>query len=546
MDQDTIMISLPFRRFRKVLPILIAVSLALAGGYMIAYATKWGPWVGSDSVEYVEAARNLAAGEGLVLIRASGRVVPLYLRPPLYSMVLAGLMSLGLDAIEAGRFLAISLFFSLILLSTLLSQQAEDNYALALGIAAYILALPNIVRASTGLMSESLFMLLSLLAIILAVGSLIYHKQSLLIAAAVLAGLAWLTRFAGASSILVIALLPLLETNIGIMRRIVRSISALLIGALPFAVWTLSVRISGSAPGVYAFPDGNLWNALLPVRVAYADMLWEWLPFRLIISIDTYRSRVVILVLLFAILTLVLARIFLRRKRHSDIIDSRAFIPTTGLLFLLFSAAHALVVAIGFLIVEHPKPVLDQRVLLPSQITFFIGLVFILYSSVMHLRIPIIRLVLPMALILPSVWTGWSTTLEYVQQLNEEGAGYTSKAWLQSPIVDLVKKLSPSLAIWSSDPDAVAFFAQRPAFQIPELENGLLPSALFLFREAPQTEPEILFAQGRAVVVLFSEGHYKLSKLYEEDADDKLRIFVGSLEVLYEAVDGGIYLSPNP
>ena len=55
-------------------------------------------------------------------------------------------------------------------------------------------------------------------------------------------------------------------------------------------------------------------------------------------------------------MTLVLARIFLRRKRHSDIIDSRAFIPTTGLLFLLFSAAHALVVAIGFLIVGDAGP----------------------------------------------------------------------------------------------------------------------------------------------------------------------------------------------
>ncbi|MEA1978690.1 MAG: hypothetical protein U9N80_12420, partial [Chloroflexota bacterium] len=334
------MIPFPCNRFRKALPFLIGVILALAGATMIAYATTWGPWVKSDSVEYVEAARNLAVGKGLVLERASGKVVPLSLRPPLYSLVLAGLLTLGLDAIEAGRFLAISLIFGLVLLLSLLSQYTEHRYVLPLGIAAYILTLPTFVVASTGLMSESLFILLTLLAISLAVGFLFYRRRALLPVAAALAGLAMLTRFAGIACILVVALVPFLENQVRLGRRIIRAMSVVLIGALPFALWTLSVRAAGYSPGVYALPSENLWDALRPVRGAYVDMLWEWLPLRLLIPIDTYRPKAAILFLLCAILVWAAARLFLRVKQHSGSIDSQAFLSITGILLLLFAAAH--------------------------------------------------------------------------------------------------------------------------------------------------------------------------------------------------------------
>jgi len=533
-------------RFRKAFPFLVGVLLAIAGATMIAYATRWGPWVKSDSVEYVEVARNLAAGKGLVLERASGKVVPLSLRPPLYSLVLAGLHALGLDAIEAGRFLAIALFFCIVLLPSVLGQLVEDRYILPLGIAAYILTLPTLVVASAGLMSESLFILLSLLAISLAVGSLFYRRRALILIAAALAGLAMLTRFAGIACLLVVALIPFLENQVHLGRRIIRAMSVVLIGALPFAVWTLSVRAAGYSPGVYALPSENLWDALRPVRGAYVDMLWEWLPLRLLIPIDTYRSKAAILFLLCAILAWVAARLFLRVKRHSGSIDSQTFVSITGLLLLLFAAAHALVVLISFLVVVFPKPALNQRVLLPSQITFTVGLVLILYSSVKHLRIPIVRLALPLAFILPSIWVGWPSTWQYVQRLNAEGGGYTSRSWQQSPIIDVVKGLPPSLAIVSNDPDAVLFYAQRPAFQISELEDGRLPSPWIPFGDKPQSEPEMLFAQDRAALVLFSQSRYQFIKLYGENAPERLRLLVDGLEVLYEASDGGIYFSSNP
>src|SRR3972149_12238204 len=52
-------------REARLAAILLAV-IGMTAALMGVYATDWGPWVGSDSVEYLESARNLASGRGLV------------------------------------------------------------------------------------------------------------------------------------------------------------------------------------------------------------------------------------------------------------------------------------------------------------------------------------------------------------------------------------------------------------------------------------------------------------------------------------------------
>lgn len=535
-----------YRRFRTALPLIVGVLLAVAGAYMIAYATRWGPWAESDSVEYVEVARNLVAGKGLVLVRASGSVVPLYLRPPLYPIALSGFLGLGLGAIEAGRWFAISLFFCLVLIPSGICHLVQDRYVLPLSIAAYILTVPSLVVASSGLMSDSLFLLLSMLAIGLSVASLRYNRRALMPIAVVFAGLAWLTRFAGVACLIVVALVPFFENETRSKGRIGRSLAVALMGALPLAIWTLSIRALGYSPGVYALPAGHLWDLLQPVRGAFVDMLWEWLPLRLFMPLGHYLARAAVLLLLCPILAWAVVRLLLRVKRHKGNFDSQILTSIAGILFLLFAAAHAVVVAISYLVVVLPKPALDQRVLMPSEIAFSIGLVFVLYNSVTRPRVPGLRLVLPLAFILPAVWTGWPSTLRYVGQLHAEGQGYTSRAWQESPIVDAVRTLPPSLTIVSNDPDAVMFFAQRPAFQIPELAGARPAPSWVRFGDKPQSNPETLFASGRAALVLFSQGRYQFRQLYGEKAPERLGLLLKGLKVFYEASDGGIYLLPNP
>jgi len=98
--------------------ITVAVSvlaISLAGGYLVYFATNWGPWAYSDTVEYFEAAHNWSQGLGPVLIYVDGSVHPLTLRPPLYPILLGSVEKINpagtLPLKSAARGLDIALFF---------------------------------------------------------------------------------------------------------------------------------------------------------------------------------------------------------------------------------------------------------------------------------------------------------------------------------------------------------------------------------------------------------------------------------------------------
>src|SRR3990172_9594448 len=101
-------------RSEQTLTVCLIVTVGIAAALAVLYATVWGPWAGSDSVEYLEAARNLAGGQGLVTIRASGHVEPIYARPPLYSILLASTIQLGVDPVASVRWLNVVLIVALI------------------------------------------------------------------------------------------------------------------------------------------------------------------------------------------------------------------------------------------------------------------------------------------------------------------------------------------------------------------------------------------------------------------------------------------------
>jgi hypothetical protein len=534
------------RRFWQHLPIIAIAVVALMGALTIAYATHWGPWVGTDSVEYVEAARNLAAGKGLVLIRASGNVVPLYLRPPFYSIVLAGFLRVGLDTILAGRIIDIVLFFCLFLLPGLLAYRVPDRYVLPLSLSMYLLSCFNLVSNFTGLMSEPLFILLILSAIGLAAASLLPGRRFLLWLAAAASALATLTRFAGAACILVVALAPFLYNGISLWRKIGSSLAVMFIGVLPVAIWTVSIRAAGYTPGISALPTANLWQALQPVRIVYVNMLWKWFCLPLLFPAASFRVKTVVLLLICVALVGGMGWLVFRLKRHAAISNGESTVSTVGILLLLFAAAHAVFVAISYLTVTLPKPSLDPRVLLPSQVAFVIGVVLVLYASFLSSRIAVFRLILPLVLLLASVGMDAQSTWQYVEQLHTKGADYTSQEWQQSPILNALRNLSPSLSIASNDIDAVTFFAQRPAFRIPELEAGLPLTDWTSFGQNPQSIVEKKFAEGEAVLVLFTNGRDQFSKLYGERTQERLFVFVKGLYPIYQGPDGAIYLYKKP
>src|SRR5262245_45646738 len=92
--------------------IIILLSVSLAGGFVIFYATQNGPWGYSDSVAYLVSARNLIKGVGLGYHYPNGEFRPLTFYPPLYSLLIALGSIFVRDVVFTARGLGILLYIS--------------------------------------------------------------------------------------------------------------------------------------------------------------------------------------------------------------------------------------------------------------------------------------------------------------------------------------------------------------------------------------------------------------------------------------------------
>jgi hypothetical protein len=523
----------------------VAGILAAVGILTAAPAMRWGPWAQSDSVEYVEAARNFAAGRGPVLVRASGRVVPIYLRPPGYSLLLGAALNVDSDVTAAGKWIDLSLFFAVLILPAALSQEVRRNPVLLVGWPVYLTTSTAVVGNFTGLMSEPLFLASTLASVGAAAVYWRSGKVGLLVAASILACVAGLTRYSGAVCASVCAISALANPDGPLWKKARSAAGAMAVALLPVGIWLLWIRDQGFSP-VYSLPSRSLWAAIQPVRVAYVEGLWDWLPIRFLIPISGYRARAVLLALLIGVAAVISQRVTSRSAANAAA-DTLVTRPAAfASLLLAFSGLHALFVGISYVVVELPRPVLDERVLLPSRITMILGLLLLFewWSSRHGARL--LRYAFPIALVLPLALEGWPATREYVLRMNAEGRGYTARVWHQSALVGALRNLPVDMAIVSNDIDAVTFFAERGAFLIPEFGSPLDPDLWRPFGETPRSDVERLFAGGEAALALFASGGRRFSELYEARAQERVETLVRGLEVVYEGPEGGIYISPVP
>lgn len=211
-----------------------------AGGFVFVWiSTIWGSGLIWDSYQYVSAARNLTTGNGLYVSVANGNIEPLTHFPPMFSLLLALFEGLGIDSIGAARFLNAGLF-SLLVFSVGYSQKKITNDPLASVYTAGLISLSFVmVIVHSWILSEPLFLVLGTASLLVFAGYIEDHNRKDLIIAAVLMGMASLTRFIGLSLVVTGILAIFAFTNSSPRRKMLDSLVMLIIGVLPAAVWTL-------------------------------------------------------------------------------------------------------------------------------------------------------------------------------------------------------------------------------------------------------------------------------------------------------------------
>ena len=216
---------------RDALP---AACGALGAALVLAREATYGAVLHWDSINYVGVARNLLAGEGLTEFGGD----PLTAWPPLYPLLLAVPGLLGVDPLDAAGPLNAALFgLTIFAAGRWLAGRLAAPWLAAWCSLALALAAPLAWMASWAL-SEPLFVLLTLLALMRLEAHLRRGDAAALRQAAALAALACLTRWAGVSIAAAAVPLLLLQPGPALPSRLRRAALFAAIALAPLGLWT--------------------------------------------------------------------------------------------------------------------------------------------------------------------------------------------------------------------------------------------------------------------------------------------------------------------
>ena len=239
-----------FRRPRPDrLTLLIAAIALLGAGLALARVYLWGPALQWDSVNYIEVARSLLAGDGFTqpawyLFRADAYAV----WPPLYPLLLAGG---GLGAADpyhvAGPLGAVAFGLTILVAGRWMASRLESRRLVLWACLAVALSVP-LSRVATAALSEMPFILFATLALVRADAFLKTGRRPALLWAVAFTALACLTRYIGVALIPAVAVMLLLRDG-PLGERAKAVVTYAFPSALPLALWALRNGLLTGTPG---------------------------------------------------------------------------------------------------------------------------------------------------------------------------------------------------------------------------------------------------------------------------------------------------------
>jgi hypothetical protein len=523
--------------------VIAIVLIAICGAVALIYSTVWGLGTNSDSVGYIDAARNLLAGRGLGFLRASGNFRPLHLHPPLYPLLLSGAGFVGLDMLEAARWMNVALMMYLIVSMGLGFYLLTRRPFLSVLLGLLLLSNPILLYAFSGAYSEPLFYSMGIPGLLLLVSYLEDRRRWKLIGSAIATGITLLSRFTGAAYVGAGALGLFILSSQPIKRRVSETLGYLAISCLPILLWIaqLQIRYPGKNPGTYHLAVGNLWDELEPVRGALVVAMWRWMSFPSIIPLEKYLGRALFLALLVLLITA--ATIITLRKLRDDAEEkwwqNRTF--RFLLLCMLFVLAYFTIYLFSYLFVEHPKPGPNTRLLSP----IFFGLIFVYFAICGIVKgawlskrwIAIIFVSLPVA----SVLFNLPQSMDLISTMHQKGRGYTGKVWQDSDVIKALEGIPDDIPLISDTTSAILLYTERPAYEIPELWNKTVLENPKAFGEDVRDEAQRIFREDGAALVLFNSAYWQFNDLYGEKTPERFELFTQGLYKYYQGQDGAIY-----
>jgi len=506
---------------------LLSGLFGICGASIIYFSTPGGPSVGSDSVMYLLSAKNLVDKGYFGIIWGQGSLEPLaQYHPPALSLLLAGLYALGMDVLNAMRFIDIVAFGLLLFFVGFLSYRITAKVSLSIQLSMLFLCTPFIFSSYTDAMSESLFyffMVVSLLSLLL---YLERKSRSALIASAFLALGALMTRYIGVT-ISVTCLLGIMILSQQNWKN--RISDAFIFGLLSpglsliWFAWSFLTTSHLSHRTVKSVVD--LWRAGIDFRVGLSSVIWNWLTLNsnVLASYDIRKLSTGLFLFIVGTLCMFLFYKTFRRLEKGQYLALVRWI----VLFGLTAATYAVVYFLAFALTL-PAPDLIERIAAPIFIVTLMaifGMIFLaieLWEDKKWLRwLSWLFLFLLVSFYLPK-------TIALADVMRTEGRGYNSKTWKGSPIISAIRQLPGGLPIVTNEPAAVLFLTGRDAIWVTAAlgKQQQFPQG---YGKSQADLGESVFFNGGALVLFPSFYKQQRDEFYGNQADERLNAMLDGL-----------------
>ena len=416
---------------------------AVIGVGLTLYATRLGVDVSGDSVVYLEAARNVMAGRGLVLIAPDGSSTPLIVFPPLYPLVLAAggaagrLVRLSVDPTVVARYLnCAALIASLLFVALLMRRTTRLFWPIILALLLCVTSRP-LMFGYTRLLSEAPFVVCCLAATYFLAWHLEARNRWLLVAASVAVACASLTRYAGVclafTGVCALALTP----GTSLRTKSLDAVIFLFVLIAAMEAWALH---NGAPTRPYGGRTLSLHPPPVGKLVEGARALGEWIGAREVPATPWLGFGLA--------LALVCTPLFHR--------------TAITLVCSLFVVSYVGFVLVSLTFFDAAIP-LNSRIWMP-----LVPPLAILFAALLALfppgRLERLSVFIPVVLLL--LLNSW-LTLKFARSLHDNGQGYLSRLWRNSALVATVNKLPKNTPIASNAQDALYVLTGRRAYGLP-------------------------------------------------------------------------------
>ncbi len=534
---------------KKAIPryyILLAIILiSLIGGAIAVYSTANGPWGYTDPVEYISVARSLLAGRGLGHYQGDAIFDYITIHPPFYSIVLSAIGLLRIDLVVAARWLNVTSFVLTIFIAGWMFFRFSRVPAMGIIASALMCAFPNMVMMFSSSMSEPLFIFLILLQGLCLLVYLEKKKLYLLVLAALVAGLASLTRSTGLAMLGAGAVGILLFSPGKKWQRLGTVFLYAGLSILPTVLWLVWGYLSGehsiAGRGIegWTVDKASLFQAF---RGIFIDTTWGWIPYTTPLPIY-YKARL----LLLGISTIVVVGLSFmawRWLRKNNVAAERR---NDAPIFVHFglSALFYVVILLATYLFTVPTIDINNRMLLPLYVCGVIALfgAFALWQTVWFKgRLWWLRI---FPWLIGALCVSW-----YIPQAQElalfyhSGDGLTAYHWDRSETINAVRNLPPDKPVITNDWELLLLWTDRPIYGLWVTFPVDSPQEVRYGSNSADLFQKVFCEQGAALVIL-NDFETQVRTLIGEFYLAQLPTLLGELSVYGKYSDGTIYLCPS-